>query len=224
MKIFIVSLLTFSSLLGAIGEVTAIIGDAQIQRESKILTVERGLDIELKDRLETEHHSKVQVIMSDETVITIGPRSSYSFERYQEGSTPIVEMRLQRGFFKIVTGKIGKIAPERFKVKTEAATIGIRGTQFMATVQKERESIACSKGALIIETQERNFELPAGMMLVYENQHWRMQEMDTAFFTPLLAEELPADKTPLEKSTTFLPDFRDSYTPMEQQMDKEHWQ
>jgi len=133
-------------------------------------------------------------------------------------------MELKHGFFKIVTGKIGKIAPERFKVKTKAATIGIRGTQFMASVQDEHETIACSKGALVVETQTKTFELPAGMMLVYEDHKWSMYELDTETFAPVLTQGTPTTKTPLEQSREFLPDYSQSYTPLEQQIDKVHAQ
>ena len=222
MKIILLILLTLSTLFGAIGKVTALKGEAQLQRLEQISPVDKGTPIEPKDLIETMKNSKVQVILNDDTVITIGPTSSYYFEAYEDKTDTHVMMELKHGFFKIVTGKIGKIAPERFKVKTKAATIGIRGTQFMASVQDEHETIACSKGSLVVETQTRTFELPAGMMLVYEDHSWSMYELDTATFGPLLIQGSPTKKTPLEQSREFLPDYSKSYTPLEQQIDKEH--
>jgi len=222
MKIILLLLLTLSTLFGAIGEVTALKGEAQLQRLEQILSVDKGTQVETKDLLETQRDSKVQVILNDDTVITIGPTSSYYFEAYEDKTDTHVMMELKHGFFKIVTGKIGKIAPERFKVKTKAATIGIRGTQFMASVQDEHETIACSKGSLVVETQTKTFELPAGMMLVYEDHSWSMYELDTATFEPLLIQDSPLTKTPLQKRTELLPNYSQRYTPLEQQIDKEH--
>jgi len=224
MKIILLILLTLSTLFGAIGKVTALKGEAQLQRLEQVSPVDKGTPIEQQDLIETMKNSKVQVILNDDTVITIGPTSSYYFEAYEDKTDTHVMMELKHGFFKIVTGKIGKIAPERFKVKTKAATIGIRGTQFMASVQDEHETIACSKGSLVVETQTRTFELPAGMMLVYEDHSWSMYELDTATFGPLLIQGSPTKKTPLEQSREFLPDYSQSYTPLEQQIDKEHGQ
>jgi len=221
MKILIIYLLTISALFGAIGEITALQGEAQLERETAFLEVERGTPINIADRLETKKRSRVQVILNDDTVITIGPQSSYIFEAYQDKGSPKVMMQLQHGFFKIVTGKIGKIAPERFKVKTKASTIGIRGTQFMATVQDDSESIACSKGSLVVETKQRTFELPSGMMLIYKDHSWSMHELDMERFSPLMPQE-SSNKTPLESKSNFLPDFSESYTPLEQQIDKPH--
>ena len=224
MRIIILFLLTLSTLFGAIGEITALKGEAQLQRSEQLLAVEKGTPIEVKDLLETQQRSKVQVILHDETVITIGPKSSYYFETYQEGGDTAVMMELKHGFFKIVTGKIGKIAPERFKVKTQASTIGIRGTQFMASVQKEKEMIACSRGALVVETEQTTFELPAGMMLLYESGRWSMQQLDTEHFSPLLTQGAVTQKTPLQKEAERVPNFAQSYTPLEQQIDKEHFE
>jgi len=224
MKIILLFVLTLSSLFGAIGEVTAIKGQAQVQRTEQIIPIDKGTPIERKDLLETESNSKVQIILLDDTVITIGPTSSYYFDTYDDTAEAQTMMELKHGFFKIVTGKIGKIAPERFKVKTKAATIGIRGTQFMASVQDEHETIACSKGALVVETETKTFELPAGMMLVYEDHSWSMYELNTETFEPLLMQASPITKTPLQQSQEFLPDYSQSYTPLEQQIDKEHLQ
>ena len=225
MKILLLIMMTLSTLFAAIGEITAVQGEAQLQREATVLPAKKGTSLEEKDLLETQKHSKVQGILKDDTVITIGPQSSYFFETYQDQAEPKVLMRLQHGFFKIITGKIGKIAPERFKVKTEVATIGIRGTQFMASVQEGQESIACSRGALVVETEKTTFELPAGMMLVYQNSRWSMHEIDPGNFEPIMMQQsvAPQKKTALEQTTQHLPDFRESYTPLEQQIDKEHY-
>ena len=222
MKILLLTFLTLSALFGAIGEITAVKGVVQLQREAVTLTADRGTKVEVKDLLETQKQSKAQVILNDETIITVGPQSHYLFEAYDDGPEPNVSMRLEYGFFKVVTGKIGKIAPERFKVKTKAATIGIRGTQFVVSVQGETEKIGCNRGALVVETEKTTFDLPAGRMLVYENHEWAMYVLDQTAFEPVMVQGGTKTETPLEKNTEFLPDFSDSYTPMEQLIDKAH--
>lgn len=94
----------------------------------------------------------------------------------------------------------------------------------MASVQEDRESIACSRGALVVETEKTTFELPAGMMLLYQNSRWSMHEIDPASFEPVMAQQSVATqkKSALEQTTERLPDFKESYTPLEQQIDKVH--
>ena len=141
MKVLLTLTLLITSLLAGIGEVTSIQGSASLTRDKNESAVHKGQSLIENDFIKTQNHSKVQVILKDDTVITIGPKSEYLFERFQENGDIEVSMQLKRGFFKAVTGKIGKIAPQRFKIKTKAATIGIRGTQFMGYVGTEEEKI-----------------------------------------------------------------------------------
>ena len=187
MKFLFIVMVLFSTLLGSIGEVTALKGNAQLSREATITDVNKGLKIDENDLLITEVSSKVQVILNDHTVVTIGPKSEYLFERFVEEGNPEVVMRLNHGFFKVITGKIGKVAPERFTIKTRAAVIGIRGTQFMAHVEVDEEKIGCTQGSITITTQETIYEIQRGEMLVYKNEQWQKKELDAEAFTPVTA-------------------------------------
>jgi hypothetical protein len=52
-----------------------------------------------------------------------------------------------------ITGKIGKIAPERFSVKTKTTTIGIRGTNFTirGAGRAGRQQVYCTFGAVDVK-------------------------------------------------------------------------
>ena len=215
MRIFLLFLTVISSLFAGIGQITTVKGTAELTRSQKTLSAEKGMQIELKDLLETEPSSKAQVILNDDTVITIGPSSAYHFNRYQEGSGADVEMQLDHGFFKAVTGKIGKIAPERFKIKTRAATIGIRGTQFMAYVGNNEERIGCIQGSIIVWTQEGAFTVSAGEMLWYKNRHWTRTPMDIFAFEPVMVG-MGTTTGHRYYHGLFLPEFQDNFVMQEQ--------
>ena len=215
MKMFLFIILTTSILVAAIGKVTTLTGKADLTRKTKVLTVTKGLKIEQQDRLETQTESKVQVILNDDTVITIGPRSTYLFEYFQEGNDRGLTMKLEHGFFKAVTGKIGKLAPERFKIKTNAATIGIRGTQFMAYVNDDEEKIGCIQGSIIVWTDEGKFIINAGEMMHYINKKWRHKTFDITAFEPVMIG-MTHNKEYGHYQGLFLPRFRESYLLQEQ--------
>lgn len=180
-------LITFLSLLLAdIGQVTALTGSAELLRENRVAAVTRGDSIKERDLLTTAARSRVQVILHDDTVVTVGPESEYRFERFRDKGDAEVVMELKRGFFKTVTGKIGKIAPHRFKIKTRAATIGIRGTQFMAYVNVDEEKIGCIGGEIVVATAEGEYVVPAGKMLIYREKQWRLYEIEMGDFAPVL--------------------------------------
>jgi len=127
-------------------------GDAHVQRAKQVLTVKNGMDILKGDEIVTKKRTRVQVMLNDDTVITIGPDSSFSFIDYLFDGTKksTIKMQAKRGFFRSVTGKIGKIAPERFKVKTQLATIGIRGTDFSAQLSDGSASYICNRGEITL--------------------------------------------------------------------------
>ena len=186
MKFFLLALFFTGTLYANIGEVTSVSGKVSLFRNDVSHPVKRGFKVLRLDSIKTEKSSKTQVILNDETIITIGPKSEYHFLEYSDSENPKAEMQLKRGFFKIVTGKIGKIAPNRFKIKTQAATIGVRGTQFMAYVSQDEEYIACIYGTIIVYTTKNTYIVPAGKMLVYRDGKWYMQGIDFKFFNPVM--------------------------------------
>ena len=165
MKIFLLLLLSLS-LMANIGNIMAVKGSADIQRAGTTLHAVSGMVLEKGDSIVTLKKSRVQVMLKDETVVTIGASSSFSFVDYfyDESKKSKLTMRANRGFFRSVTGKIGKLAPERFKVKTASATIGIRGTDFSGEILSNREIFKCYQGKIFIEFEGNDRDVEAGMM------------------------------------------------------------
>ena len=220
MKILFMLLTALLPLLANIGEVTALTGSAKLSRQADNIDVSKGLKLLENDTLKTAPRSKAQVVLNDDTVITIGPESEYLFERFQESGDVEVIMQLKRGFFKTVTGKIGKIAPQRFKIKTKAATIGIRGTQFMAYVQDEEEKIGCIQGEIIVWTADGEYIVTAGNMLIYKEKRWYLKEMELSDFTPVMVG-MVLDKKQKTYSRPYMPGLQNSYV-LEEQIIKEY--
>jgi hypothetical protein len=207
------------TLLASIGQVTALQGTAELSRNAKQFEVTKGMMIEINDHLKTQERSKTQIILNDETIITVGPNSDYFFEDFQEGSDPKVMMRLQHGFFKAVTGKIGKIAPQRFKIKTKAATIGIRGTQFMASVQNDEEKIGCIQGVIIVWTKDGEYTIEAGKMIIYKEKKWQIYAMDMKNFAPVMIGMPLKDRYHRFYTKHLLPNINNDYIFQEQLLD-----
>ena len=216
MKTVILLFSLVMTLLGDIGVITAIKGSAELQNQEHVQAVHKGLGVNTEDLLVTAAASKVQVILNDNTVITVGPESKYLFERYNNEEDPEVVMQLQRGFFKVITGKIGKIAPKRFTVKTKAAVIGIRGTQFMASLHDDEEVIACTKGRISVTTMERVYEVNRGEMLSYSNGIWQQKPIEMKRFSPVTAAKTK-QVDPLKNSDwSYMPGLQESDAIQEQ--------
>ncbi len=219
MRLIVLFLSLSMTLLASIGQVTALQGEAELTRKSEQLNVTKGMQIEINDNLTTQKHSKTQVILNDETIITIGPSSSYFFQIFQDDNDPEVMMQLQHGFFKVITGKIGKVAPQRFKIKTKAATIGIRGTQFMASVQNDEEKIGCIQGVIVVSTKDSEYTIKSGKMIIYKEKKWQIYDMQMKDFAPVMIGMPLNDQSHRFYTQHLLPTIETGYIFQEQILD-----
>ena len=92
------------------------------------------------DRVVTADGAAVGITLRDDTLVSLGPKSSFVLEQYnfnESSGEGNVAVRVVRGTLRYVTGLIGKHAPERQQVMTPTATIGIRGTDFIVDVGSE---------------------------------------------------------------------------------------
>ena len=146
------SLFALSSALWAL-QGTALAADAPLDTHAGLLKTVRG-EVQLQDaqgtstrarvgdavnaqqRIVTGAQSGASVVLRDGTTFVIGPRSSFDLQtfRYDSGTHDgSVVARLARGTLRMVTGLIGKTAPEAVRIDTPTATIGIRGTDFIVS-------------------------------------------------------------------------------------------
>ena len=122
---------------GFIGGLRNVHGTAMVQRGEKQLTAKDGLRIRMNDILITGKDGSLGVIFKDNTRISLGPDSKLTVTRYVY--QPAQEKygfvsRMVRGTAYFISGAIGKASPESVKFKTPVATIGTRGTAFLAKV------------------------------------------------------------------------------------------
>lgn len=152
MKLVLFLLLSIST-WASIGTVMVAKGEVKIKRLAYIvlLDAKTGMKLLKSDEVFTQAKSRVQIILNDDTIITVGAKSSMTFEDFVlDGNKSKVDMRANRGFFRSITGKIGKLAPERFKVKTASATIGIRGTDFSGNIVGKKAVLKCYSGVITV--------------------------------------------------------------------------
>jgi len=170
MKYFFTFVLLTLTTFANIGMVMAMKGKADIKRDTKLISATNGMDIEKGDEIITKLKTKVQIILNDGTAITVGPDSSFAFVDYfyDKTKTSKLSMKATRGFFRSVTGKIGKIAPERFKVKTNMATIGVRGTDFSALLRDTQSSYRCHSGEITVSFGDKVRSVAAGEQIALE--------------------------------------------------------
>jgi hypothetical protein len=234
MKAIILMLMMSIYTFANIGTIMALKGEATIER-GKTIKAKNGMSIEQGDKLVTAAQSRVQVMLKDETVITIGANSSFDFKEFSmDGKNSKVNLKANRGFFRTVTGKIGKVAPKRFKVKTVSATIGIRGTDFSGNIMSDKEVIRCYSGAIVVKVDGGGVkEILSGMLVEITNKNVpiekklgnlprkHMEHKKTPKFTPEHISDVspeikkPDESSPIEKypdhTPEYVPNFHEEY-------------
>jgi len=121
------------------GIVKVVQGDVQIQRRGSEVTlpVKVGDRVYAGDRVLTAADAAAGITLRDDTLMSLGPRSSFVLAQYSfdaNAGDGNVAVRVLKGTMRYVTGLIGKHAPDHQQVMTPTATIGIRGTDFIVEV------------------------------------------------------------------------------------------
>lgn len=111
--------------------------------------VERSLMIKsaiyLNDKIVCGPGGKLEIIFSDKSVMSLGENSEIVIDEYiyapDRKKDISFGMRFIKGACRIVTGAITKLNPERFKVHTRMATVGIRGCDIGIAGEDQKNDI-----------------------------------------------------------------------------------
>jgi len=179
-KILLFLLLSVTFVFANVGKITAVKGEVYILRDAQKIVATSGSILILKDQLQTLKRSRALVLFNDNTSITVGKSSLLSVNEFvldvKTPSRSKTNFGFGKGLFRTITGKIGKINPKGFKIKTKSASIGIRGTILDTSVQElpdgtEQVDVAFLYGHGVITHDENGIEIP-----VAKGQNARMQE------------------------------------------------
>ena len=131
-----------------VGVAAAVRGTVELSRAPEPARPLAGGDaIWLGDEIVTGPDSTLQILLRDETVFTVGPRSRLVVDEFvydPADDSGRVRARLLDGLFRFVTGRIARRRPEAMEVELPAGNLGIRGT--LVAVQAD----AASGGSLVV--------------------------------------------------------------------------
>jgi len=115
------------------GRVKTVKGTVFIEREGRREVALVGSGVRQADTLVTGPDGAVGVTLADDTLLSAGPNSVLTISRflYEANQPGSLEAALSKGTLAIVSGRIAKQAPDAMRVKTPAAILGVRGTEFV---------------------------------------------------------------------------------------------
>jgi hypothetical protein len=116
------------------GQIKTSKGSAQIERSGQKLPASVGQVVQQGDVVTTGADGSVGITFRDSSLVSIGPDSVLAIDRFVFDSTTHqgnFDASLKQGTLAVVSGKLAKQSPDAMKVKTPAAILGVRGTEFL---------------------------------------------------------------------------------------------
>lgn len=127
-----------SALAQGVGHIKSVRGTVHVERDGQRIAATPGMVVRESDTLLTGDDGAVGVTFSDESLLSAGPRSVLAIERYRFDSTTHAgqfDAALRKGSLAVVSGKIVKQTPGAMRVRTPASVMGVRGTDFLVSVE-----------------------------------------------------------------------------------------
>lgn len=112
-------------------------GTVIVERGSQRLVAAPGTRLRQQDLVRTGINGSAGITFTDNTMMSIGPNSVITLDRYAFNSTTHegrLDTSMRGGTLSVVSGKIAKQSPEAMTVKTPATILGVRGTEFVVQV------------------------------------------------------------------------------------------
>ncbi|HLZ84949.1 MAG TPA: FecR domain-containing protein [Caulobacteraceae bacterium] len=118
----------------AIGQIKTETGTVTIERGGKSRPAAIGDRVYPADTLITAARSSVGVTFSDNSLMALGPFSRLSLDEFRFNAVTHAgnfDVTLHRGALAVKSGQIVRQTPEAMRVRTPAALLGVRGTEFV---------------------------------------------------------------------------------------------
>jgi len=124
------------------GHVKVSKGVVKIDRAGQKVPAAVGTTVQTGDVVSTGTDGSVGITFLDNSLLSAGPNSVLTIDRFVFDSTThqgSFESSLQKGTLAVVSGKLAKASPDAMKVKTPAAVLGVRGTEFLVRTGDARD-------------------------------------------------------------------------------------
>lgn len=123
-----------------IGIVAVGIGDISNQNNEKLTT---GSKIYFGDTIVVKAQSNAQILLLDETALTVGEKSEITIDEFiydPQSKVGKIVSNIKIGTVKIITGEISKKNPDNLEVNVPTGSVGARGTEFVVVTESNEKS------------------------------------------------------------------------------------
>ena len=154
----------------AIGVTAALRGEvvrtASFSNTAAIGQMSSGQQVFLGDDIKVGKRGRLQVMLLDETIFTLGANSVMRIDEFvfdpTDGANNSLSTTIKQGAFRFVSGQVARNKSDAMTVKLPAATIGVRGT----SVAGEVDENGAAQVILLGPAPDNSLGLPAGAINV----------------------------------------------------------
>ena len=118
----------------AIGQVKTEAGTVTVERAGKPVALAIGDHVFQADTVVTGPDGSVGITFADNSMMTLGPDSRLALDQFRFDPTTeagAFDSSLKQGTLAVKSGQIVQQTPEAMHIRTPAALLGVRGTEFV---------------------------------------------------------------------------------------------
>ena len=128
-----------------VGKISVIEGSPTIVRNGKTLVARINRKIFLNDKLKTPKGSRISVIFNDGSSLNLGEESEVvvnNFVYSKARRTRTSRFSMLKGRLRVMVSKLAEFRQSRYEMDTPTAIIGIRGSDFILSIEEEKNENA----------------------------------------------------------------------------------
>jgi hypothetical protein len=118
----------------SIGQIKTEAGAVSIQRHGGATPARVGDHVFRSDTIVTSANSTVGITFADNSLMSLGPDSRLRLDQFEFNTTThqgLFDTALEKGTLAVKSGQIVRQTPGAMHVRTPAALLGVRGTEFV---------------------------------------------------------------------------------------------
>ena len=137
-----------------VASVALSVGDVKrISAQGTATPLTLGTGIAEGDRIITGDNAVAILVFNDEGRISLRANSELLVKHYKQdpaGADTLLEFELLRGAVRQISGQAARKQPERYRLNTPIATIGVRGTDFLAKTSVNALETYIQEGKIVV--------------------------------------------------------------------------
>lgn len=167
-----------------VARVSLAVGEATLFKSNGTSSVLlRGVELAEQDRVVTGKSGMVMLVFSDEGRLAIRPESELVIRKYQNdpsGRATQLQLELMRGTVRQISGQAAQRQPDRYRLNTPIAAIGVRGTDFLAKASPGAVQTYVHEGAITVQPMQMGQSVGSQMLSLAGQSHYLLARAESA--------------------------------------------